>query len=258
MNEIKYISINEEIPSDKNKLCIFYDGEYYIDTYNNLSSTDQKQLLKWSYLPLIDDNKELEMEKMIDEGKRSLDNLKQMLERVKNYSALDAIERLEKENETLTKENDILVRDLGCETCSITDEYKELNAKIRELEEKNEKLKTELMHLKGCEQCKDRPMGELATVCPTEYENHCIGQKMTYIKELEKENEELKKDKEWLDKTDNEQTEVILNLYAQIRKMKCCGNCKFFDGCTGDYLKKGFRDYIDELKQPCDEWELSE
>lgn len=129
---------------------------------------------------------------------------------------------------------------------------------LTEGRKENEKLKTELMHLKGCEQCKDRPKGELATVCPTEYEQHCIGQKMTYIKELEEENAELKKDKEWLDKTDNEQTEVILNLYAQIGKMKCCANCKLFDDCAGDYLKRGFRAYVDELKQPCDEWELAE
>ena len=72
---------------------------------------------------------------MTNEEKRYLYNLKQVLERAKNYSALSAIEELEKENKTLTKENDILVKDLGCETCTITDEYKELNAKIRELEE---------------------------------------------------------------------------------------------------------------------------
>ena len=54
MNEILYNSINDGIPDDKNKLCIFYDGDYYIDSYNNLSSTEQKQLLKWCYLPLIE------------------------------------------------------------------------------------------------------------------------------------------------------------------------------------------------------------
>lgn len=55
INEILYNSINDGIPDDKNKLCIFYDGDYYIDSYNNLSSTDQKQLLKWCYLPLIEE-----------------------------------------------------------------------------------------------------------------------------------------------------------------------------------------------------------
>lgn len=44
--------------------------------------------------------------------------------------------------------------------------------------------------------------------------------------ELEKENAELKKDKEWLDNTNNEQTEVILELQEQIEKMKNCSNCK--------------------------------
>ena len=37
---------------------------------------------------------------------------------------------------------------------------------------------------------------------------------------LEKENEELKKDKEWLDNTNNEQTKVILGLQEQIEKYK--------------------------------------
>lgn len=49
---------------------------------------------------------------------------------------------------------------------------------------------------------------------------------LEYITDLEKENAELKKDKEWLDNTNNEQTIVILELQAQIEKMKCCGNCK--------------------------------
>lgn len=49
------------------------------------------------------------------------------------------------------------------------------------------------------------------------------------ITELEKENEELKKDKEYLDNTNNEQTEVILKLSEQIEKMKCCSNCSNFN-----------------------------
>lgn len=43
----------EGIPEDKDRLCIFYDGEYYIDTFNNLSSSEQKQLIKWCYLSQI-------------------------------------------------------------------------------------------------------------------------------------------------------------------------------------------------------------
>lgn len=48
-------------------------------------------------------------------------------------------------------------------------------------------------------------------------------------KRIAEENEKLKKDKEWLDNTNNEQTEVILKLQAQIKKMKCCRNCKHFN-----------------------------
>lgn len=47
------------------------------------------------------------------------------------------------------------------------------------------------------------------------------------VAELIKENAELKKDKEYLDKINNEQTEVILHLNEQIEKMKRCKNCKY-------------------------------
>ena len=56
MTEDKIVIYNDGIPENKDKLCIFYDKDgYYIDTFNNLSSTDQKQLLKWCYLPLIEE-----------------------------------------------------------------------------------------------------------------------------------------------------------------------------------------------------------
>lgn len=75
--------------------------------------------------------------------------------------------------------------------------------------------------------------------------------------ELSKVNEELKKDKEYLDKVNNEQTEVILKLQEQIEqlsndnhvlktsfitqqeqieKMKCCMNCKKMRTCL-QYIK---------------------
>lgn len=54
MNKLEY---NTGIPEDKDRLCVFYDGDYYIDTFNNLSSSEQKQLLKWAYLPLINEDK---------------------------------------------------------------------------------------------------------------------------------------------------------------------------------------------------------
>jgi len=48
------------------------------------------------------------------------------------------------------------------------------------------------------------------------------------------ENADLEKDKEYLDKVNNEQTEVILKLNEQIEKMKCCGNCGN-ERCTSKY-----------------------
>lgn len=53
----RYETIQEKgAPEDKNKLCIFYDMDgYYIDTYNNLSSSEQKNIKQWCYLPLITD-----------------------------------------------------------------------------------------------------------------------------------------------------------------------------------------------------------
>ena len=68
------------------------------------------------------------------------------------------------------------------------------------------------------------------------------------VDSLQKENAELKKDKEWLDNTNNEQTEVILKLNEQIEKMKCCHNCK-------NFIDKSY------CITPCEEhseWELAE
>lgn len=56
------------------------------------------------------------------------------------------------------------------------------------------------------------------------------------IKQLEKENEELKKDKEYLDKVNNEQTKIILQLNKQIEKMKCCFTCKH---CEHKFVSNG-------------------
>lgn len=53
MNNLEY---KEGIPENKDRLCVFYDGDYYIDTFNNLSSLEQKLLLQWAYLPLIDNS----------------------------------------------------------------------------------------------------------------------------------------------------------------------------------------------------------
>lgn len=76
--------------------------------------------------------------------------------------------------------------------------------------------------------------------------------------EVMKENAELKKDKEYLDKINNEQTEVILHLNEQIEKMKCCENCKHHS-FWGDELKCNFFDYDEEMKCHDDKhgWELA-
>ena len=92
------------------------------------------------------------------------------------------------------------------------------------------------------------------------------------LAELEKENAELKKDKEGLDNTNNEQTRVILELQehiikvendsnncehwsytrikqleAQIERMKCCGNCKHREDCVYEHAW-----------DLCEEWEFAE
>lgn len=74
-------------------------------------------------------------------------------------------------------------------------------------------LEKELMHLKGCKTCTDRPKGELATVCVTEYEGHCIAQKITHIKELQEENKELKA-----------KIEKMKSLFEIIRNRSCTIN----------------------------------
>ena len=74
---------------------------------------------------------------------------------------------------------------------------------------------------------------------------------------------ELKKDKEHLDKVNNEQTEVILKLNEQIEKMKRCGNClrnKLFieNGklkCEGNIVASFSSDTKINV---CDKWELAE
>ena len=53
-----------------------------------------------------------------------------------------------------------------------------------------------------------------------ETERYQIKRAVERIAELEKENAELKKDKEWLDNTNNEQTRVILELQEHIREVE--------------------------------------
>lgn len=66
---------------------------------------------------------------------------------------------------------------------------------------------------------------------------------------IAEENAELKKDKEWLDNTNNEQTEVILKLNEQIEKMKNFYNCSHSSRalCPNEHKCNG-----------CKDWELAE
>lgn len=101
--------------------------------------------------------------------------------------------------------------------------------------------------------------------------------------DLAKENEELKKDKEYLDNVNNKQIEVIIKLNEQIEKMKaqikpledricslrrknrslenkiekmkCCGNCKHFDIDDNERLNCVLQ-FIHCTNR--DEWELAE
>lgn len=87
----------------------------------------------------------------------------------------------------------------------------EKHSKIVELEEK-------ISILLSCKNCPDNKGGY---ICQKEYEDKCLAQKIQYIKELQKENTELKN---------------------QIEKMKCCANCKYqcqFLYQIADCLKNG-------------------
>lgn len=75
------------------------------------------------------------------------------------------------------------------------------------------------------------------------------------IEALEKENAELKKDKEWLDNINNEQTKIILELQEQIEKMKNCANCKHCDCKTKKEIKICGKCTFDKLLWS--QWELA-
>lgn len=82
-------------------------------------------------------------EKMTDEEKRHIDNLKQVLERVKNYSALSVIEKLEEENKELSQRIKELEFDVW-EQKQFADIYKSNYEKIRGARKNVEKLLDEL------------------------------------------------------------------------------------------------------------------
>lgn len=110
-----------------------------------------------------------------------IDVVKQWLINKKEFSPLEVIEALEKENEELKAEIENLKKTYR----------KQRNKRIDELQKENKELKEKISAWEN-----GNPIGELLA------------------------------DKEYLDKVNNEQTEVILKLQAQIEKMKYCENCK--------------------------------
>lgn len=132
---------------------------------------------------------------------------------------------------------------------------------LEEGRKENEELKEEISVLLSCANCQENKGGY---VCEKEYNDKCLAQKIEYIKELKEEIAELKKDKEWLENTDKEQTELILKLYEQIDKMKCCHNCK---NCEINFTNdSGIKYGCKKLRQKSDDcilndyhcWELAE
>lgn len=104
-------------------------------------------------------------------------------------------------------------------------------------------------------------------------------EKLNKINQLYKENEELKKDKEYLDKVNDEQMERILDLSdelkneiafneesetvkkykAQIEKMKCCENCKHYIDSSCEFeLPIRCKYWYTQLDNTTDEWKLAE
>lgn len=84
------------------------------------------------------------------------------------------------------------------------------------------------------------------------------------VSDLEKENAELKKDKEYLDKVNNEQTEVILKLNEQIEKMKIDQKTAFDKGMKHlakelkeyDRINGAWTDYFEHTVNKVLKWEL--
>ena len=91
-----------------------------------------------------------ELEEVLNTFRFENNELRQDLEKFKKSERSTALLLVEsrKENkelktlvDSLTKENNELVKGLGCKTCDITSEYKDLNNKIKELEEVIRKTK---------------------------------------------------------------------------------------------------------------------
>lgn len=72
----------------------------------------------------------------------------------------------------------------------LTDFIEPREKRIAELEKENAELKEKISVLLSCKNCSENKGG---WICVKEYENKCLAQKIEYIKELKKENAQLKK-----------------------------------------------------------------
>lgn len=72
----------------------------------------------------------------------------------------------------------------------LTDFIEPREKRIAELEKESAELKEKISVLLSCKNCSENKGG---WICVKEYENKCLAQKIEYIKELKKENAQLKK-----------------------------------------------------------------
>ena len=83
-----------------------------------------------------------------------------------------------------------------------------------------------------------------------------IGTALIVAKEKDKKIEELQEVRAGQAKLLNQDTERIMELVAQIEKMKCCANCKYFEGYAN--VCKGWGEAVTDLNCDCTEWQLKE
>ena len=95
--------------------------------------------------------------------------------------------------------------------CMTTDLFfKPLEKRIAELEERISVLLS----------CKNCPENKGGLICQKEYENKCLAQKIQFIKELQEENTELKRDKEDLIFIRNQNAKCMCEDKDQLTKAK--------------------------------------
>ena len=92
---------------------------------------------------------------------------------------------------------DKAIQNVGFYQKQMQDIYDKKNKQIAELEK-------EISVLLSCKNCPENKGG---LICVKEYDNKCLAQKIEFIKDLQKENAELKE---------------------RIKEMRCCGNCRHF------------------------------